>query len=478
MEGTLIRLKGKGVLFISLLYLYLPLVVFSVTWIRLPIGICCVLVAGGLIYSIYKNFNRKSSLVIEIKPVLILLFGVILLAIGGLCGWGGWFPQTADWVKHNAILNDLIKLSWPVYYKNAANPSMLTYNLSAYIIPAVCGKFFHSFYAGEVCMYIWLELGVILTLLNMFISTKACTWKKQLLVVAIFIVFNGCLIMGQQIYELASSFSSQDIRWMIDSDNNPLFQYKSNATVMRWIMPQISSIWLICSIWYGNRNEFQDYVGLMLPAFFSSVLATVGIVYIAIVCLISYALETKDTCHVLKRAFSPCNLVGFFTIGIMLLIYYSGNAFSEKPQDISFHFLLPNLLCLCCFILTEVGLYCILIYKDNKHNGLYWGSLLLLLTLPFVHMGKYNDLQIDANVPAMFLIMMAIDIYLIKNSNSFAAGVLIALLTFSSFNSFKEYKEPFETNSTIVPHIIGDCSYTLEAWSDLSLDRSIPVIHK
>ena len=61
-------------------------------------------------------------------------------------GFGGFAPQKSDWGKHNAILNDLVTRSWPVYYKNDNEISMLVYYLAQYLVPALAGKIFNSLF--------------------------------------------------------------------------------------------------------------------------------------------------------------------------------------------------------------------------------------------------------------------------------------------------------------------------------------------
>ena len=45
-----------------------------------------------------------------------------------------------------------------------------------------------------------------------------------------------------------------------------MYQYKSNMTCMRWIMPQTICIWLIMTMWWDNKEKYRHYVALMLPA--------------------------------------------------------------------------------------------------------------------------------------------------------------------------------------------------------------------
>lgn len=458
-----IKLSSKMVLCLSIAYLYLPLLVFLFTWVKFWIFLCCLIVAGWLLYNIYSDFIKNDENNIEINIPIFIFIVIILLCLGIICGLGGWFPQSSDWAKHNAVLRDLISSPWPVYYTSANNPSMLTYNIGSYLIPAVFGKIFNSFRAGEIFLFLWLEIGLILVVVNLFFDCNAQNNTRKLGVVLVFILFNGCLLGAHQMIGILTGVSTTEFRWVLENDNL-IFQYKSNVTCIRFILPQIVHTWLVISIWWRKKIN-KNIVGLMLPVLISGVLSFCGLVFMAVINIITDLILNKKIASTLKNVFSIQNIVGAGTIGIVLFIYYSGNVFGEKPHEISFYLVKPRLILLLCFIIFEFGLYCLIVWKEQKRNGLFIGAFVLLMILPFVHMGKYNDLQIVGNVPAMFVVMIALINYIIIHKKEFLTGFLVAVIAFSSFYSLKEMSEAryqsYDYRSMMI---------SLESWSDFNIE--------
>lgn len=114
-----------------------------------------------------------------------------MLFIGYSAGWGRWVNQAYDWYKHNAILEDLTVKSWPVYYKNGSEKSMLAYYIAQYLVPSTFGKIFNSFRMAEIMNYIWAEIGLALVWLNLVSVLKINNIFKQILSVVILVVLYG-----------------------------------------------------------------------------------------------------------------------------------------------------------------------------------------------------------------------------------------------------------------------------------------------
>lgn len=468
MRNSIVKIKQRNVLIASLLFLYLPLFVFFISWTRTYIALICSIVGGILVYSAFKAFH-KENIVLEVRTDALIIILLLILIFGIVCGWGGFMPQTPDWQKHNAILNDLVYRSWPVYYKEAVNPSMLTYNIGSYLIPALFGKIFRSYYVAEIIVFVWLETGLCLTVLNIFLSLEVYSPKKQVLVLIMLLVFNGCLLGSQQLYGVLTGYVSSDIRWMSDMAGNTLLQYKSNATCMRWIPMQAIPVWLIVSIWWSNKKKIKQYVSLMIPALLTGVLTFCGLAFIAFFSAALEIITEENPKKQIKDVFSFTNVIGAVSIGIVLLLYYSGNVIQNKPDEISFHFVKPDFFVLLSFLIVDVGVYCAIVIKRNINNWIFWGAILLLIVLPFGVMGKFNDLGICGNVPAMFVIMMAVIDFILKSKYSFSKGVIVTMMIFSSTYSLMEFRKPFEEYEF---GAVNNPPISMESWSDLGVGRN------
>ena len=134
---------------IALGYLFIPIFVFMLSWIKLWISIP--LVALILIVLCKTLFDKKSSendLGIRITPQLIIysvICFVLVLLLSYYIGEGGFTPQPFDSIKHNYILKDLIDNSWPVRYELQGEKGVLCYYIAGYLMPALFGKLTSSF---------------------------------------------------------------------------------------------------------------------------------------------------------------------------------------------------------------------------------------------------------------------------------------------------------------------------------------------
>ncbi|MGI6217302.1 MAG: hypothetical protein ACOYIK_06785, partial [Coriobacteriales bacterium] len=110
--------------FLSVLYLYIPLLVFSIAWLQIylliPATVC-------MVYFFFRN--RPTGLLRltkgELIGCLIALAIIVLWCI--LSGLGGFTYQTGDWKKHNLLLMELIDNDWPVHCTVGGQEGVLVY---------------------------------------------------------------------------------------------------------------------------------------------------------------------------------------------------------------------------------------------------------------------------------------------------------------------------------------------------------------
>lgn len=436
-----IRINTNWLAILSLAYLYMPLVLFLCTWTKWWVAALGILASGFGIYKFIKSLS-KAPKYLEIKPLAALFVLLVILAVGAICGWGGWFPQTGDWSKHNAVINDLVHRSWPVYYTDAASPSMLTYYIGQYLVPCAIGKLLSSFNVAAVMMYAWGVIGLALVVVNLFNILKANTTKRQLLSLAIFLGFSGCIILAQKMYGAVTSVAPTDQNWMTLADGVSV-QYRSIMTSLRWVMPQAIATWLAVTVLWNRRNQISNYVTVLIPTMLTGILPFAGIIVIFVFCAV-FELASKRFKGIgawLRDVFSVQNIVVAVILGLILLFYYSGNIFYNKPDSVGFSFTHLSEWGYIFFITFMFGIYCLLIWKDNKTNGLFWGSILLMLVLPWFRMGYYNDLPMSCSMPAIFIVYICVNEYILTHRKSFAVGCLAVFLFVGAINPIKEISE-------------------------------------
>lgn len=444
MKNVKIYIKERQLTLCSLLYLYLPIYLFFITWTKWWIAVLIILVS---LYCGINFFNHNSNTEyyndVSVSLFSLIVVSFFILFLGILSGWGGIIAQSADWTKHNAILKDLVTMEWPVYYRDAATPSMLTYYIGQYLIPAAVGKLAGSFVVAEIMMYLWGIIGIFLVIFNLFYILGASSFKRQLIVIFIFMLFNGCIVISQCLYGALTGIFTFDMRWMTGS----LLQYRGNFVDLRWVMPQTIAVWIVVTIWWRNRHNVQYYIPLMLPSMLNGAISFLGVAIMAIVCAIYETFLEHCRCRqFFKRALSLPNILTLLALGVPLLLYFSGNVLMEKdpqvelciqPQVFNFKEFFPIYISFC---LGEFGLYSIFIWRRHWKNGVFIGAFFLLIVLPFFKMGAYNDLVMSGSISAMFVLMICVIDVLFNRPRKLPAILLITCLLIGSINPLQEMK--------------------------------------
>lgn len=257
--------------------------------------------------------------------------------------------------------------------------------------------------------------------------------------------------------------------WMM-KDGALLLQYRSNFVDLRWVMPQCLAPWLVIVLWWEHWDKIQDYVSLMLPVFLNGAFSFVGLAIIAVICAIIVVFNKQISIKEwIGRVLSKQNILSAFVIGVPLIFYYSGNVFYPKPESVGFSFQILGIGLYISFILAHFGIYCLLAWKVNKDNGIFWGTVIALLLFPFIHMGMFNDFVMCSSIPGMFVVMICVTRYIFEFPKTAATGALIVLLFVGAINPLKEMGDVVR-----VLHQQGIGSgmsvETLELYSDLESD--------
>ena len=104
--------------FQSLIYLSLPLFLFSVGFLRWYVAIIMV---GAILYSTYsvytlhslKDTNWKLNRCQVVGAISVALFCCFFLGVSG------YWSQSYDWVVKNPLLNELTYSPWPLVIDNS-----------------------------------------------------------------------------------------------------------------------------------------------------------------------------------------------------------------------------------------------------------------------------------------------------------------------------------------------------------------------
>lgn len=420
----------KHLLYVSMVYIYIPVIIFLFGWTKLPIAITCTAATVFGLIRLLRDYNihgisKEQDL--EISPWIFIISVLFLFMVGYYAGWGRFVSQAGDWFKHNAVLSDLVSRSWPVYYVNEIwgdrqEHSMLTYYIAQYLVPAVFGKIFHSYRLSELVSYVWAEIGLILVFLNMVRILRVKTTRMQLLSLFLICFFSGPLLLGQKILELVYPLEQSTVNsyhWF-SYQNGILLQYSSNYTLLRWVFPQVIVIWITVLLFIEHKEKIQDYVALILPSFLFGTFSFVGMLPVTFAMALFILIRNKNIRDWIKQVFSLPNILIFSILGTVLILYFYGNITGEKTDSIRFsmiNYSNGNIWRYIIFVFTMVLIYGICLFIQNSRNPLFYISIAELVILPLFKMGLYNDFVMRCSIPCLFIMLVMIVDYINKVSD-------------------------------------------------------------
>lgn len=409
-----IIIRKKTLYFAEMLYIMIPVIIFLFGWVKWYIAVSCCAGVCFCYKRLYESRIKNLKEYTEIQKDILIVGCFFLILIGCVCGWGRWIMQPYDYEKHNAILADLTERSWPVYYQNSQERSMLTYYIGQYLVPAAIGKLFGSFRVAEIMIYFWSLIGIVIIWLHLLISIKIKHPLKQLGSVFFFILFGPSLHITEKIavlFKVPVDINDLNTDWFIFLNEQGLhFQYSSNFTLLNWVFPQAIVCWICVLFLIDFKDDIRYYVILLLPSMLFGILSFFGLAIIAALYAFVTLAKTPKTVQCLKQIFSIENLLSAFTLGSVLIIYFSGNMFSDKPDYIGF-FISPfqsQPIAVCIFYVFCILPYPLFLMRWYRKDILYWIASGLLIILPIFHMGLVNDLMMRASIPALFIIMYKI----------------------------------------------------------------------
>ena len=218
------KIDAKRLLIISIAYIYIPVYLFVLTWTKLPLALAFIAMTGALAYRIFRHCGKAEDdqrRVIYMHPAVFIISVMFLFLIGYFAGWGRFVNQAGDWNKHNAILQDLVRRPWPVYYIKGNEHSMLSYYIAQYLVPGAIGKVFNSFRVAEIALYIWNEIGLILVYISIVLYFKTSSGVRQIQCLLVIPFFSIPLSLSQIILKYLSGFRFNTVgngQWFFKTD--------------------------------------------------------------------------------------------------------------------------------------------------------------------------------------------------------------------------------------------------------------------
>lgn len=468
--------KSNVFLLLTILYIYIPVVIFLLGFTKWYIGIPTAIISTVFAYKMYASFkedNREREDVTISVPVFVtaITFIVIVCILCGICGL---YPQAGDWYKHNAVLHDLVNYPWPIYY-SSRETCMLTYYLGQYMIPGLLGKIFNNFWVANFAMAIWAFVGLALVYLQLIRIVKAESSLKQLITAVVLLFFCGAVVLAQNllggIYGDAS-YCEGSYHWILVK--SIMVQYRSNLVMLRWVFPQVIVPWLVSMLIYEHRQHLEHYVALILPtllfaSFSFAALGAVGVMLAIYQCVMNKD-EIKAWC---KKLLSVSNILMALSLGLILFFYFLGNIQVDKPLSSSFRLQKYNsstiwIYVIFCFF--TFGIYALCTWKEHRKEELFYINVLILLALPFMRMGLCNDVVMSGSIPSLFFIMIFCLRVLFNHPESgIRQGIIIFCMCVGAFYPCMELRDNIIANREGMD--MGDEFFTMEQFTDREDDE-------
>lgn len=406
----------------SLVYLALPNLIFVMGWLRWELAATC---AGLILVPIFSLRSVLSAFAGEdgdggaryLPPRQVVVVIVIACALLLLSGVGGVGYQENDWLKHNALLKDLIEHPWPVFYQGRDYDLPLTYYF-AYLLPAALAGKIGGWVVANQILFLWTWIGLVLALLWATLLIR----PGSVLAPVIFVAFSGLDIVGTPITNPGrlSAGGWDHVEWWAAQ-----WQYSSNVTLLYWVPHQALAAWIAMGlILWARRGPIGRprvaFLVALLPLW--SPFVTLGVLLYVIADFFAGR-------GWLQRALSYCTMTNL--CGLLLLLLYALffgsrlNAGSlpvlDAPTPHGLIFFAPRepagwsavLAQLPLFCLFEFGFYALAlagtaVIRAGHARSVFVVTVASLCLLPLYRYGHNNDAVMRVSIPALFVLCVLV----------------------------------------------------------------------
>ncbi|MBF0315868.1 MAG: hypothetical protein HQK50_13885 [Oligoflexia bacterium] len=460
----------------TLLYFSLPFFIFFFGWLKLPVAMVITpLFTITLFFSLqyFKNQQQTRKKTYSIREELkqhpwittlsiIVIIATITLWVT-LSGSGRFFLQNGDYHKHNAVLNDLVSMAWPVAYQNLPLYEIasenypykldyfyLVYYLAYYLPAALIGKIFADIYVANHMLFLWTIFGALLAIAWIF----RLIGKLSMLAPCFFILFSGLDFIGLLFNPDPKSKNVESIlkgtshiEWWAGYG---FWQYSSSTACLFWTPHHFITAWVLTAFllyWFMQKEQtttssacFSPFPFIYSLSAFWSPFVMIGLAPFLLLSLFH---------HPLKQLFHWKSILLPLLLLLTIALFYQGNLM-KHPQGFFWDFLSPTIFwpryLLFCFL--EFGVYALLIWPLFRQGGafersLYAITIILLILLPLYKLGYYNDFTMRVSLPALFVLQLLVWKFLssenFKQDHLYPIKVMIVMALFlGSFTPLQE----------------------------------------
>lgn len=439
-------MREKRILAISYLYVFLPTVIFFLGWVKTWIAVpVCLL----LVWSLKKAVDTDIELCLPVWNRRNIIRGIIILLIIAVwvffSGIGNFVWQNQDHTARNALYEMLVANEWPVVksvvYEDGIQQRGLIYYIGYWLPAAVTGKIF-GVSAGYFFQYIWAVLGISIGAVLLNSSLKQ--WSVS--PVILFVFFSGLDAVGCVLGDnLKLIFSFAHLEWW------NRFQFSGFTTQLYWVFNQAIYAWVLFALIMKQKNN-RRILCLWSLGLITCTFPTAGMTPFVLYMIVKNrkadgAELSEGKAAVIYGLMSFENVLGGI-VGMICSLYLTGNLSVQnsalpvrstapiRETEDGMYFLFNYIL----FILIEIGVYYIYIYRRYKKNRLFYISLFSLLICPLVKVGNGGDFCMRASIPSLLILfcMVAKSFQEDMKEKNIARYVIVAALVVGSITAVHE----------------------------------------
>lgn len=402
---------------ISYIYVLLPVALFLLGWVKwwISIPICllmCYCIRGMLLVDVelyLPQYNRRN-IIRGITILSIIAFWVYFSGVGNLV----W--QNTDHLARNAFYEVLVSNEWPVVksvsYNDENQIRGLIYYIGYWLPAAVVGKLF-GVTAGYYFQYVWAIIGIFMGVV--FINSFLKQWS--IWPVILFIIFSGLDTVG---YLLSTDLidwnyvvSFEHLEWWA---GYPTYQFSSFTTQLYWVYNQAIYAWVLLALIMVQKNNMY-IIFIWSAGILSCTFPFVGmapfVIYVILKNVKAGSVGKRN--RVIKEILTVGNILGG-AVGLISMLYLINNTSTQEsvlPSTSSIQTSVhlgyledstQDLLKWILFILIEIGIYFLYIWRYHKRNPLFYSSLMALLLCTFIRIGTGGDFCMRASIPALVIL--------------------------------------------------------------------------
>ena len=448
-------------------YVLFPCMIFLIGWVKWYISLPVVLLMCVGMFHMRKDFPAQWHFKTGKQTIgkLILIVGIVTIWVS-LSGIGKLVYQNSDHSARNTIFEILVNYDWPVAGKVLLQDGQSTVNGLIYYIgfwmpAALVGKVF-GLTAGYCFQMFWAILGVLLFYyLVCLITQKLAVWP-----LLVFMLFSGLDALGDLMVrgDMQRILSNKHIEWWMSEYG---YQFSGFTTQLFWVFNQAIPSWVVLGL-LMVQNKNRHVALIMSTAMLSSTFPFVGMIPFAVYYVMSRTYrDTKKFSGEwwkawIKDTFRVENITGI-AAAFLFLFYLTGNRSANQTgmvvavKDVRGYLL---------FMILEVGIYYLLLFRGEKKNPLYIISLLWLCICPMIYVGSGSDFCMRASIPALIVLYLMVIREIRESYQQKKILILVGLFLTIGIGSITSIHEIGRTVECTAKAVTSAQSYAIVNWSE------------